>query len=161
MAYVALVLGIFLFYQFVPRKHKVLFLKVGSGLLVLAGLTVFIFSTYQDWKSDQKRKWASAEFVKLAPLKDGKMGLEIRICNKNKDRDLLKYEVSISGYNSGRSTSYKLYQEYGSNEGSNQFKGDIIIKPESCESVVWTGEFRTYDEYKVTMYSLMNEWGGE
>lgn len=62
MVWIAVVLGVFLFYKFVERKHKILLLKIAS-VLCLVGLVVFLsFLAYEKYEETQKKNWFSIEF---------------------------------------------------------------------------------------------------
>jgi hypothetical protein len=75
----------------------------------------------------------------------------IEFCNKSK-KQLNSYSARVSGFQSGRSTENGL-REYDSS--STLFEGDLIIPAETCKTVVWTGKYKFFDNYKVN-YSYGN-----
>ncbi|MCB9027457.1 MAG: hypothetical protein H6625_14145 [Bdellovibrionaceae bacterium] len=161
MVWLTVVIGIFLFYQFVPRIHKILLFKLFGGLIILTGIFVGAVSLYNEWDNEQRKKWKTVRFQYLKDSdKKGKKELAIEICNNRKDSDLLKYEIYVTGFNEGRSTEMKIYKQYDFEEweGNSSFKSDIIVKKDSCTNVVWTGNFRTYDRYDVKSYNFYDKW---
>lgn len=117
-------------------------------------------SLYYEWKNEQKKSWKSVKFLYLNENSSGKKDLAIEICNKRKDSDLLKYEIDVAGYENGRSTGMKLFKQYDFEDwkGSSDFKSDLIVKRDSCKTVVWTGDFRAYDTYEAKSSTFYDKW---
>ena len=63
MIWIAAVLGVFLFYYFVERKHKVIVLKIAIILLVLSGLGIAGFVYYEDHKDHQRATWLTVKYT--------------------------------------------------------------------------------------------------
>jgi len=63
MVWIALVLGVFLFYKFVERKHKILFLKIAGGLTAVGGIFIGSFWGYESWQKGQRKNGISVELT--------------------------------------------------------------------------------------------------
>ena len=61
MIWVAVVLGVFLFYQFVERKHKMLVFKISLGLLGVLAIFVAGYWAFQNWDDKQTKSQISVE----------------------------------------------------------------------------------------------------
>lgn len=98
-----------------------------------------------------------ALYAKINLRKDLKTILSFNICNKL-NRPLLSYTFVVAGFDKGRSTAQSLRQtgDYGS---STNFFGDIIIEPNKCQPMQWTGNYKFFDRYEVS--NVHGSWANE
>lgn len=76
--------------------------------------------------------------------KDTEIGF--KICNK-KNNPLNSYYFYVSGFVKDRSTPTTLEAKgYGEDT---RFNGDIIIKPNECNTITWTGRYRFFHRYEI------------
>jgi hypothetical protein len=160
MIWIAVVIGVFLFYQFVPLKHKKIL--VGIAVVLAVGMTIFIgYSDYQSKQRWKKRKnGATVNFVVMDDIEGGsRKNIFVKVCNK-RETDLLSYEVHISGKKNGRSGLHKISDRGYSDEYS-EFESDVIIKPGKCDIIGWTGEYTRFDEYITELPTYHLKWSGD
>jgi len=104
-------------------------------------------STYNGvWKKAQEHL---DEVVNESPLTLVKMSF--RICNKRKI-PLKSYSFYVSGLREGRSAKNAV-RKSESGLIYTKIDGDIIVAPESCESITYTGDFKFFDRYEVSLAS--------
>jgi hypothetical protein len=77
MSWIAIVLGSFLFYQFVERRHKIVMVKIAGLLLLLGGVSIGGFFGYNMYK-DRQGEWGIAveqqrEELKLDKVQEKKI----------------------------------------------------------------------------------------
>lgn len=87
-------------------------------------------------------------YLAINSRKDLNSIFSFKVCNK-RDHPLEKYFFSVSGYDRGRSTANAIQKggDYGS---STYFRGDIIIEPNKCSEIQWTGNYKFYNRYEIS-----------
>jgi len=156
MVYLTIVLSVFLFYQFVPWKHKVITFKIVGTLGVLMIIAIGGFSAYSTWEAEQKKKWITAGFISFEKKRAGKSVISINICNNN-SKALLSYELHVAGLKDERSTKYKIIKDVVP-AGETTLEADYIIAPGKCRVMTWTANFKKFPKYSVRPSSYMNSW---
>ncbi|MCC6931827.1 MAG: hypothetical protein IT292_01035 [Deltaproteobacteria bacterium] len=95
MIWIATVLGLFLFYYFVERKHKVIFFKIAAILLVLGGIVIGGFFYYKNYQSYQRATWLTAKYtfkdIKADPIQKSKWVDQIWQSKEQIDEISLRY----------------------------------------------------------------------
>lgn len=160
MIWIALVIGVFLFYYFVPWKHKKrVFIGVGV-LAVVGGLFLGALNLYFQWESSKKKSWKTVKFLNMETLEDKLKLINVEVCNNREDADLHKITLHISGYHEGRSTAFKLKKQYKWEdwEGYTELVSDQIVKSKSCETIIFIGHFREYAKYDLEVNSFYDRW---
>jgi hypothetical protein len=67
MLWIAVVLGVFLFYRFVERKHKVLFFKISGAMVTMAALSFGAVTGWNEFKSRSRKNGVTVKFSSIIP----------------------------------------------------------------------------------------------
>ena len=110
MAYLAAVIGVFLFYQYVPRQHKIISIKIAGGLTLGCVLLVLAIAGYEDYSNVLKKRRLQ---ISVKRIDIGKFSekdpdtLIVSVCNRHK-RQLTSYSFDVAGLYPERSTKYAI-----------------------------------------------------